>query len=110
MSVYDLKDHPDFKYRPGSIVIRVANYGGEDSGFGAGQVLDIQPNGQVAVWWADTEEGVTAACWPQDLYKVGLYNFTQSPCSLAVVHSLGCQREVPCFKVVFLCPAIRHLG
>ena len=24
--VYDLKDHPDFKYRPGTIVIRVGNH------------------------------------------------------------------------------------
>ena len=39
-SVYDLKDHPDFKYRPGSIVIRVMNSSGEDCGLGAGQVLD----------------------------------------------------------------------
>ena len=39
-SVYDLKDHPDFKYRPGSIVIRVMNSAGEDCGLGAGQILD----------------------------------------------------------------------
>ena len=39
-SVYDLKDHPDFKFRPGSIVIRVMNSAGEDCGLGAGQVLD----------------------------------------------------------------------
>ena len=39
-SVYDLKDHPDFKFRPGSIVIRVMNTAGEDCGLGAGQVLD----------------------------------------------------------------------
>lgn len=25
VSVYDIKDHPDFKYRPGSCVIRVVN-------------------------------------------------------------------------------------
>ena len=27
VSVYDLKDHPDFKFRPGSIVVRVADSG-----------------------------------------------------------------------------------
>lgn len=26
VSVYDIKDHPDFKYRPASCVIRVANF------------------------------------------------------------------------------------
>ena len=46
-SVYDLKDHPDFKFRPGSIVIRVMNKAGDDCGLGAGQVLDNQPSGQV---------------------------------------------------------------
>ena len=40
VSVYDLKDHPDFKFRPGSIVIRVSNTAGDDCGLGAGQVLD----------------------------------------------------------------------
>ena len=42
-----LKDHPDFKFRPGSIVIRVMNKAGDDCGLGAGQVLDNQPSGQV---------------------------------------------------------------
>lgn len=70
MSVYDLKDHPDFKYRPASIVIRVANYEGEQCGLGAGQVLDNHPSGQVSVWWAGQGGGTTATCWPQDLYKV----------------------------------------
>ncbi|CAH2211725.1 jg4244, partial [Pararge aegeria aegeria] len=37
MSVYDLKDHPDFQYRPGTVVIRVANFTGEDANCTAGQ-------------------------------------------------------------------------
>jgi len=75
-SAYDLKDHPDFKYRPGSIVIRVMNSAGDDCGLGAGQVLDNHPSGQVSVWWAGEGkgEGVRSACWPQDLYKVGEYD------------------------------------
>ena len=76
-SVYDLKDHPDFKYRPGSIVIRVMNKAGDDCGLGAGQVLDNQPSGQVSVWWAagsGEQQGVRSSCWPQDLYKVGEYD------------------------------------
>ena len=75
--VYDLKDHPDFKYRPGSIVIRVANFSAiekgkpstkeEVSSNSGGQVLDNYPSGKVLVWWPKNK---TSECWPQDLYKV----------------------------------------
>ncbi|CAH3996803.1 unnamed protein product [Pieris brassicae] len=71
MSVYDLKDHPDFQYRPGTVVIRVANFTGEDATCTAGQVIDNFPSGRVKVWWVD---GHTSMCWPQDLYKVGEYD------------------------------------
>lgn len=47
VSVYDLKDHPDFQYRPGTVVIRVANFEGEDVNCTAGQVLDNYPEGRV---------------------------------------------------------------
>lgn len=66
-SVYDLKDHPDFQYRPGTIVIRVANFVGEDVDCTAGQVVDNYPEGRVKVWWVD---GHTSMCWPQDLFEV----------------------------------------
>ncbi|CAB0012759.1 unnamed protein product [Nesidiocoris tenuis] len=46
VSVYDLKDHPDFQYRPGIVVIRVANFQGEDEACTAGQVLDNYPEGR----------------------------------------------------------------
>ncbi|XP_046607611.1 (E3-independent) E2 ubiquitin-conjugating enzyme UBE2O [Neodiprion virginianus] len=71
VSVYDLKDHPDFQYRPGTLVIRIANFEGEDAGCTAGQILDNYPEGRVKVWWAD---GHVSMCWPQDLYKVGEYD------------------------------------
>ncbi|KAI4476444.1 hypothetical protein M0804_013572 [Polistes exclamans] len=71
VSVYDLKDHPDFQYRPGIVVIRIANFEGEDVGCTAGQVLDNYPEGRVKVWWVD---GHISMCWPQDLYKVGEYD------------------------------------
>lgn len=71
MSVYDLKDHPDFQYRPGTLVIRIANFEGEDAGCTAGQVLDNYPEGRVKVWWIDDH---ISMCWPQDLYKVGEYD------------------------------------
>ncbi|XP_059621124.1 (E3-independent) E2 ubiquitin-conjugating enzyme [Phlebotomus argentipes] len=70
VSVYDLKDHPDFQYRPGTIVIRVANFVGEDATCTAGQVVDNYPEGRVKVWWVD---GHQSMCWPQDLFEVGQY-------------------------------------
>lgn len=71
VSVYDLKDHPDFQYRPGTIVIRVANFIGDDSKCSAGQVIDNYPNGMVKVWWVD---GHVSLCWPQDIFEVGQYD------------------------------------
>ncbi|XP_058466621.1 (E3-independent) E2 ubiquitin-conjugating enzyme [Malaya genurostris] len=71
VSVYDLKDHPDFQYRPGTIVIRVANFIGEDSNCSAGQVIDNYPNGMVKVWWVDNH---VSMCWPQDIFEVGQYD------------------------------------
>ncbi|XP_042236826.1 (E3-independent) E2 ubiquitin-conjugating enzyme UBE2O-like isoform X3 [Homarus americanus] len=70
MSVYDLRDHPDFRYRPGSVVIRVANFENDQTCF-TGQVLDNFPSGEVSVWWVDGRKSV---CYPQDLYKVGEYD------------------------------------
>ena len=48
MSVYDLRDHPDFRYRPGSVVIRVANFE-ENQNCYTGQVLDNFPSGEVSL-------------------------------------------------------------
>lgn len=70
MSVYDLRDHPDFRYRPGSVVIRVANFEEKQNCY-TGQVLDNFPSGEVSVWWVDGQKSV---CYPQDLYKVGEYD------------------------------------
>ncbi|GBO99342.1 hypothetical protein EVAR_67086_1 [Eumeta japonica] len=67
-SVYDLKDQPDFQYRPGTMVIRVANFVGEDAKSTAGQVIDNYIDGRVKVWWVD---GHISLCWPQDLFEVG---------------------------------------
>lgn len=71
VSVYDLKDHPDFQYRPGTIVIRVANFVGEDATCTAGQIIDNYIDGRVKVWWVD---GHISMCWPQDLFEVGQYD------------------------------------
>ena len=69
-AVYDLKDHPDFQYRPGSIVIKVGNHDKTDFGRG-GQVLDNEVGGKVKVKWS---QGHVDQCWPQDLYKIGEYD------------------------------------
>ena len=71
VSVYDLKDHPDFQYRPGTIVIRVANFNGAETTCTAGQVIDNYPSGQVKVWWVDDH---ISMCWPQDIFEVGQYD------------------------------------
>ena len=77
--MYDLRDHPDFKYRPGSIVIRVSNFDDEHGASSCGgQVLDNYSSGQIKVWWADDK---TSFVWPQDLYKVknGECKYLQNP-------------------------------
>ena len=65
VSVYDLSDHPDFGYRPGDTVIWVA---GKQTGLGAGQVVDVNTDGEVIVRWAsqDGKEEIFTPCWPQD--------------------------------------------
>ncbi|KAI8435760.1 hypothetical protein MSG28_003995 [Choristoneura fumiferana] len=52
MSVYDLKDHPDFQYRPGTVVIRVANFTGEDANCTAGQVGEYDSE-EGELWGSD---------------------------------------------------------
>ncbi|XP_014096523.3 (E3-independent) E2 ubiquitin-conjugating enzyme [Bactrocera oleae] len=71
VSVYDLKDHPDFQYRPGTMVIRVANFVGADATCTAGQIIDNFIDGRAKVWWVD---GHISMCWPQDLFEVGQYD------------------------------------
>nr|XP_036674139.1 (E3-independent) E2 ubiquitin-conjugating enzyme UBE2O [Drosophila suzukii] len=67
LSVYDLKDHSDYQYRPGTMVIRVSNFTGEDVDSTAGQVIDNYPDGRVRVWWA---KGHITMCYPQDLFEI----------------------------------------
>ncbi|KAM8703488.1 hypothetical protein ACLKA7_008158 [Drosophila subpalustris] len=67
LSVYDLKDHADYQYRPGTMVIRVSNFTGDDLNSTAGQVIDNFPDGRVRVWWA---KGHITMCYPQDLFEI----------------------------------------
>ncbi|KAH6943253.1 hypothetical protein HPB50_017979 [Hyalomma asiaticum] len=71
VSVYDIKDHPDFKYRPASCVIRVANFEDKESESTAGQVVDVHPAGKVEVQWVS---GKKSLCYPQELYRIGEYD------------------------------------
>lgn len=76
LSVYDIKDHPDYKFRPGHVVVRVAA-GPDDpdvidvstprnqSCTAAGQVLSLGTDGRLKIQWAD---GSTSFCYPQELY------------------------------------------
>ena len=69
-AVYELRDHPDFTFRPGSIVIQVANFENESDQCG-GQVLEMDAGGQLSIRWSN---GTTSLCWPQDIFKVGEYD------------------------------------
>lgn len=71
VSVYDLRDHPDFQFRPGTMVIRVGNLSGCDHTCTAGQIIDNYDEGKVKVWWVD---GHISMCWPQDLFEVAQYD------------------------------------
>ncbi|XP_064618158.1 LOW QUALITY PROTEIN: (E3-independent) E2 ubiquitin-conjugating enzyme UBE2O-like [Liolophura sinensis] len=66
VSVYDIKDHPYYKFRPGHVVIRV---GGFEAATGpleaAGLVLESNPDGRITVKWPD---GSISHCYPQELY------------------------------------------
>ncbi|KAF0293215.1 (E3-independent) E2 ubiquitin-conjugating enzyme [Amphibalanus amphitrite] len=77
-SVYDLSDHPDFRYRPGTVVVSVSpknrvitdTDGEESRESGGGDGASGQPV-MVKVWWAN---GTTSNCYPQDLFRVGEYD------------------------------------
>ncbi|KAH7937523.1 hypothetical protein HPB49_012835 [Dermacentor silvarum] len=65
VSVYDIKDHPDFKYRPASCDIRTSC--DKESESTAGQVVDVHPAGKVEVQWVS---GKTSLFYPQELYRI----------------------------------------
>ncbi|XP_052069646.1 (E3-independent) E2 ubiquitin-conjugating enzyme UBE2O-like [Mytilus californianus] len=69
VSVYDIKDHPEYKFRPGDIVVAVGDP--KKSGVGnhaAGQVTSLDLQGGLYVRWPDN---TTSFCNPQELYLVG---------------------------------------
>ncbi|KAL4240344.1 E2/E3 hybrid ubiquitin-protein ligase ube2o [Mactra antiquata] len=68
MSVFDIKDHPDYKFRCESTVIRVGGYEGDTDIEAVGQVYKMNPDGTILVWWPDK---TITSCYPQDLYFIG---------------------------------------
>lgn len=70
-SVYDINDHPDYSFRPGSCVVRIPSLeeSSEDTPLKrAGQVIELSTSGQLLCTWADQSQSIVN---PQDLYVIG---------------------------------------
>ncbi|KAL3877586.1 hypothetical protein ACJMK2_035282 [Sinanodonta woodiana] len=68
ISVYDIKDHPDFTFRPANTVIRIAGFEeSADPQEAVGQIQSLGKDGTMQVWWPN---GKTSTCYPQDLYII----------------------------------------
>lgn len=63
VSVYNIREHPDFNYKPTYFVFRNPQPHVE-SAVPVGQILDIMPAGQITVRWLD---GTKSQCYPQEL-------------------------------------------
>ncbi|NWI69333.1 UBE2O enzyme, partial [Todus mexicanus] len=70
VSVYDIADHPDFRFRTTDIVIRIGNSDGatanEDEP-SVGQVARVDVSSKVEVVWADNSKTIIL---PQHLYNI----------------------------------------
>lgn len=73
VSVYDLEDHPDFNFRPGSCVARLPTTETEklSAAARAGQVVVLKTSGFIECVWAD---GSRSEVTPQELYLIGDYD------------------------------------
>ncbi|KAK7004416.1 E2/E3 hybrid ubiquitin-protein ligase UBE2O [Biomphalaria glabrata] len=72
ISVYDIKDHPDYKYRPGHSIVRVGGFENTDLDENEtlqtiGQILQLDPNGHLIIKWAD---GRVSQHYPQEIFVV----------------------------------------
>ncbi|XP_041363558.1 (E3-independent) E2 ubiquitin-conjugating enzyme UBE2O-like [Gigantopelta aegis] len=66
VSVYDIVDHLEYKYRTGYNVIRVGGFRSRDEELPAvGQVYSLANDGTIDVKWSN---GRVTTCYPQDLY------------------------------------------
>jgi ubiquitin-conjugating enzyme E2 O len=69
-SVYDLRDHPDFHFKSGCLIIHINPDTNQDlNTLTAGQVLSAGPDGRILVMWVNGEK---TECWPQELFVVKL--------------------------------------
>lgn len=67
-----MTDHPDFQFRPGSIVIRISLHEERASPeCCVGQVVALKPSGRLECIWVDKER---CECFPQELILVGDYD------------------------------------
>lgn len=69
VSVYDLKDHPDFQFRPGTCVLRFD--GLKDPAKNVGQVINILTSGELECRWADRSTEIVP---PLKLMIIGDYD------------------------------------
>ncbi|KAL5018693.1 hypothetical protein ScPMuIL_004415 [Solemya velum] len=67
VSVYDIKDHTDYRFRPGQSVIRIGGFDDEDELEAVGQIFHLDPEGVIHVQWPS---GRVSECYPQELYIV----------------------------------------
>uniref|UniRef100_A0A0B7AQH6 UBC core domain-containing protein n=1 Tax=Arion vulgaris TaxID=1028688 RepID=A0A0B7AQH6_9EUPU len=70
VSVYDITDHPDYKFRPGQSIVRVGGFEHLSADPGGtlqavGQIFELDPNGHLVVKWAN---GTISQCYPQEVY------------------------------------------
>lgn len=73
VSVYDIKDHPDFQFRPGSCVIKILLESVTDfqASASVGQVIKVHASGQLECVWVD---GTKQLVYPQELFHIGEYD------------------------------------
>lgn len=71
VSIYDIRIHPDFKFKPTTIVIKVANYEDHTPESTIGEVIDVHQSGKVEVDWLS---GKRSLCHPQELYSIAQYD------------------------------------
>uniref|UniRef100_A0A8B9PX71 (E3-independent) E2 ubiquitin-conjugating enzyme n=1 Tax=Apteryx owenii TaxID=8824 RepID=A0A8B9PX71_APTOW len=70
VSVYDIADHPDFRFRTTDIVIRIGNSEGataKEDEPSVGQVARVDVSSKVEVVWADNSKTIIL---PQHLYNI----------------------------------------
>uniref|UniRef100_A0A8B9FBP1 (E3-independent) E2 ubiquitin-conjugating enzyme n=1 Tax=Amazona collaria TaxID=241587 RepID=A0A8B9FBP1_9PSIT len=70
VSVYDIADHPDFRFRTTDIVIRIGNSDGataKEDEPSVGQVARVDVSSKVEVVWADNSKTIIL---PQHLYNI----------------------------------------